>query len=88
MNICGKIFEGITGGHGHLRKKLMRDMRDGWWSTFPGIAVLVLFFGEQSFGAQGGLQEPVFREKAYAVILGAVPLFFRDFTCHDSRGVG
>ena len=66
----------------------MREKRDGCRSTFPGIAVLVLFFGELSFGAQGGLQKPVFREKADAAILAAVPVFFRDSTCHDSGGVG
>ena len=71
MNTCGKIFEGITEGHGHLREKLMREMGDGWWSTFPGIAVLVLFFGELSFGAQGGLQMTVLWEKADAA---ATPL--------------
>ena len=60
----------------------MREMGDGWWSTFPGIAVLVLFFGEQSFEAQGGLQKPVFREKADVAILGAVPVLF--FATHLS----
>ena len=76
MNICGQKLKGTTGGHGHLRKKFVREMGGGWWSTFPGIAVLVLFFGELSFGAQGGLQKPVVREKADAAILGAVSVFF------------
>ena len=65
-----------------MRKKLMREMGDGWWSTFPGIAVLVLFFGELSFGAQGGVQKPVVRDKADAAILGAVPVLF--FATHLS----
>ena len=46
--------------------------------------MLVLFFGDLSFGARGGLQKPVVREKANAAILAAVP----DSTCHDSGGVG
>ena len=75
MNNCGQKLKGTT-GHGHLRKKMMREMGDGWWSTFPWITVLVLFFGELSFGAQGGVQKPVFREKADAPILGAVPVLF------------
>ena len=50
--------------------------------------MLVLFFGELSFEARGGLQKPVVRENSDAAILAAVPVFFRDSTCHDSGGVG
>ena len=65
-----------------MRKKLIREMGEGWWSTFPGIGLLVLIFGELSFGAQGGLQKPVFREKADAAILGAFRVLF--FATHLS----